>query len=374
MNTFSKNFEQYITMYADDLQYIAGEAYGWGDKETSGLVYGLFTQARRIMLSLAGPGGLVTSNQAARCSMDPDYTTWLNEYMLDNYGQACFGNWHSHGDIQMDHSSGGDVNQVRRLAGRENLETMVQLVLTRQKATNLNQKLIGFSNIKEKLLDGARLTAAEPSTKKERYPGNQENHSKMRVNAFWYPQAANGSHHRCRIKVLPAPNPFRKALADTGILDIPGKPRFEEFPFERIIYDEVRAIPGTATERYIPYILAKQLNELSDEISRQAEVCIYNEGQIVLSLPLSNNNRLSVTYAAKISPPRICSVSVFFQDTKTVIDLTNDVLVDDGHTSLSLIHRRVEDKVRASRIKRITALIGGRRYFASKFHKNKEIQ
>ena len=166
IKTFNKNFEQYITMYTDDLQYMAGEAYGWGDKEVSGLVYGLFTQARRIVISLASPGGFDTSNQAAQCSMDPDYTTWLNEYMLDNYGHGCVGNWHGHGAIQMDHSSDGDVNQIQRLAGRENLETMVQLVLTRQKATNMNQKLIGFSNIKEKLLDGARLCILVPSGSK----------------------------------------------------------------------------------------------------------------------------------------------------------------------------------------------------------------
>ena len=373
MNSPNKAFEQYIMMYADDLQYIAGEAYGWGEKETSGLVYGLFTQARRIVVSLAGPGGFATSNHAASCSMDPDYTTWLNEYMLDNYGQVCFGNWHSHGDIQMDHSSGGDVNQIRHLAGREDLETMVQVVLTRQNATPINQKLIGFSNIKGRVLGGARLTAAEPDAKKERYPGNQENHIKIGVNAFWYPQAATGVHHRCPIRVLPAPNPFRKALAATGILDIPGKPRFEGFAFERIIFDEVRAIQGTATERYIPFLLAKQLNEFSDEITRQAEVCIYNEGQIMLSLPLSNGHRLSITYTAQSHPPRIGSVNVFFQDTKTIIDLTAEILANNGQTALSLIHRLAEDTIKGRRITRLTSIIRSSQHFTSRFHKNKEI-
>lgn len=373
MNTLNGNFEQYITMHADDLQYMAGEAYGWGDKEVSGLVYALFTQARRIVLGLASPGGFDTFNQATHCSMDPDYTTWLNEYMLDNYGHGCGGNWHGHGGIQMDHPSDGDVNQIHRLAGRENLETMVQLVLIRQKVATPNPQQTGFSSIKEKFLNGARLTAAEPDTKKERHPGNQENHSKIRVNAFWYPQAANGSYHRCRIKILPAPNPIRKALAGTGILDIPGKPRFEQFPFEKIIFDEVRAIPGTATERYIPYILTKQLNELTDEITQQTEVCVYNESQIVLSLPLSNDHRLSVTYTAQESPPRIGSVNVFFQDTKTVVDLTNEILANNDHTALSIIHRLAEEKIRGRKIKRLTSIIRSSRYFASKLHKSKEI-
>jgi hypothetical protein len=227
--------------------------------------------------------------------------------------------------------------------------------------------------MKEKISDGARLTAAEPDTKKERYPGNQENHSKVRVNAFWYPQAANGSYHRCRIKVLPAPNPVRKALADASILDIPGNPCFKEFPFERIIFDEVRAIPGTATERYIPYILTKQLNDLCDGITQQTEVCIYNESQIVLSLPLSNNHRVSVTYTTHESPPRVGSVNVFFQDTKTVADLTNEVLANDNHITLSLVHRLAEDEIRGRKMKRLTSIIRSSRYFASKLHKNKEI-
>ena len=172
---------------------------------------------------------------------------------------------------------------------------------------------------------------------------------------------------------MPGKSAIQKVLADTGILDIPGKPCFEEFPFEKIIYDEVRSLPGTATEQYIPYILTKQLNELSDEITRHAEVCIYNEGQIVLSLPLSNNHRLSVTYAAQKSPPRIGSVNVFFQDTKTVIDLTNEILANNDHIALSLIHRLVEDKVRGSKIKRLTPFICGCQYLTSRFHKSEKI-
>jgi len=376
MNTFNKNFEMYLMMHAGCMQYISGDANEWAKKrkETGGSLYGSFTQARRPVIMLAAPGGPNTCHEMAHFAMDHDYVTWLNQYMLDVFGLQYVGDWHSHHEIPMDHGSDGDINHIHRLAGRQNLETMVQLILTCQKITVPNQQPTRFSGIKERFVGGTKFVAAETDTKEKRLPGDENNRSKMKVNAFLYAQAANGPCHRCPIKILPGKSPIRKALDDTGILDIPGKPRFENYPFERIIYDEVKSVPGTATEQYVPHILVKQLNEFSNEIARQAEVCIYNEGKIVLSLPLSNNHRLSVTYTEQKSPPRICSVSVLFHDTKTAIDLTNDVLVNDAHTSLSLIHKRVEDKVRASRIKRVTPFISGRRYFASKLHKNEESQ
>ena len=63
----------------------------------------------------------------------------------------------------------------------------------------------------------------------------------------------------------------------------------------------------------------------------------------------------------------------FFQDTKTVIDLTNEVLADDNHVALSLIHRLAEEKIRGRKIIRLTSIIRSSRYFMSKFHKNKEM-
>jgi len=356
MNTFNKNFEMYLIMHASCMQYMASAANEWAQKrkETGGPLYGLFTQGHRPVIMLAASGGPNTCHETAHFAMDHEYVTCLNQYMLDVFGLQYIGDWHLH-VVDMDHLSGGDVNHMHRLAGRENLQTMVQLLFVCPNIRLPNETVTRFNKVKEKL------------------PADRDNRSKVKVKAFIYEKAASGSYRHCRIKFMPDESPIRKALSDTDILDIPGKPRFEEFPFERIIYDEVKAIPGTATEQYIPYILTKQLNELTDEITRQAEVSIYNEGQIMLSLPLSNNHRLSVTYIAQKSPPRIGSVNVFFQDTKTVIDLTNEILEDNDHTALSLIHRLAEEKIRGRKIKRLTSIIRSSRYFTSRFHKNKEI-
>jgi hypothetical protein len=189
-----------------------------------------------------------------------------------------------------------------------------------------------------------------------------------------YPQAKTGSYIRCPIRVLPGKSPYRKELEGTGILDIPGKPRFEKYPFEKIIYDEVRAVPQTATERYIPHILAKQLDRFSDEIIRQTEIYMCDEGQITLSMPLPNKHRLCATYTMKEPPPRIHSVNVFFQDTKTIVDLTKDILMHDDNSTLGSIYKQVENRIKASKIKRITHFIYRNRDIASKFHKNKAVQ
>ena len=372
-NNLNNNFEQYITMYASEPQFMVGQAHGLDDKETSGLLYGFFTQARRLVIMLAVPGG-DTYNGAAKCSMDPDYTTRLSEYLLDKYGLPCVGNWHSHGSIQMHHSSSGDVNQMHQWAIRENLETMLQIVITRQNITTANQQPARSSGIKDKFLNITKLTDSETDTKKEKRLADRDNRPKMKVNVCFYPQAKTGSYICCPIRVLPGKSPFRKELEGTGILDIPGKPRFEKYPFEKIIYDEVMAVPQTATERYIPHILAKQLDGFSDEIIRQTEICMCDEGQITLSMPLPNKHRLCATYIVKESQPRIHSVTVFFQDTKTIVDLTKEILMHDDNSTLGSIYKQVVNRVKASKIKRITHFIYRNQDIASKFHKNKAVQ
>ena len=356
MNTFKKHLEQYITMHSGCLRYTAREANGWGKKkkETGGPLYGLFTQARRVALMLAGPGGPNSCHEEAHFAMDADYVTALNLYIQENFGGQPVGNWHSH-ILDMDHASDGDVNNIHRLASRNNLETMVQLVLTRQKVATAHEQTARFDSIKKRL-------------------SGTDDHVRIKVNAFIYERAATGPYLRVPIKILPGESFIREALADTGILDIPGAPVFKDFPLERIVCDEVKSRPGTATAQYIPYILTKQLNELATEIARQTEICSYDKDRVVLSLPLSSNHRVSVTYAVKESPPRICSVGVFYPDTKTVIDFTKDILMKDEYAALSLIHRLVEQKVRESKIERLTPVIRGCRYFASKLHKDNGIQ
>jgi hypothetical protein len=335
---------------------MAREADGWGKKrkETGGPLYGLFTQARRVVLMLAGPGGPDSCREEAHFAMDANYVTGLNLYIQENFGGQLVGNWHSH-VLDIDHATNGDVNNIHRLASRNNLETMVQLVLTRQKVAAAYHETTRFDSIKR------RLSGTEDKTG-------------MKVNAFIYDKAADGPYHRVPVKILPGESPMQKTLASTGILDVPGMPVFKDFPPERIICDEVTSCPGTATEQYIPHILTRQLNELNTEIAQKTQIFRYGKDKVVLSLPLSGHHRLSVTYIGKESPPRMCSVSVYYPNAETVIDFTQDILVKDEHAPLSVIHRLAENRVRESKIERLPWVIRGCRFSGSDFRRKDATQ
>ena len=60
----------YIVMFAGCVQCIAAEAYRWGNRETGGPLYGLFSHANRPVLMLAAPGGPEVSLKVVEISAE----------------------------------------------------------------------------------------------------------------------------------------------------------------------------------------------------------------------------------------------------------------------------------------------------------------
>ena len=332
------HLEQYVSIFAGCLQYMAGDACGWGEVETGGPVLGLFSHAGRPVVMLAGPGGPETCNETTHFAMDTDYVTALNRNLQEKFGIQYMGNWHSHHVLGIDHPSGGDADNIHRLARRHNIPRMVQIILTHEQGSNW----------------GTDIKCA-----------------RIRANAFIYEEASNGPFMRCQIRVLQSQSPIRTALANSDVLCIPGRPSFEDLPLSRIIYDGREPYTESVdVEQKIPPVLVAQLAELPDEIARQAELHIY-EDRILLSLPLLDSCRVGVMYATEESSAKVHSVSVVRPQEKTPVDITKDILISDDHPSLSLIHKRAQDKINSTKA---TDYYCGCHYFASKLCDSKDIK
>jgi hypothetical protein len=240
--TMVKQLIQYVTMFAGCLRYITGDAYGWGYVETGGGLYGLWTHASRPVIMLATPSGLGSCNERFHCSVDPEYTTWVNQYIQKHFGIQYIGNWHSHHGLGMDHPSSGDGVQIKGLAAREHIPRMIQIVITCEENDSSSPKTNG---------------------------GENTTCTFMRANTFIYPDAANGSYERCGLKKLPGQSPIRTALAESDIIQVPGRPYYKDYPLNRILFDGVDSNGQQPPEQAIPAALLEQVDGLPMHIADQ---------------------------------------------------------------------------------------------------------
>ena len=363
MNTLEKPVTQYATMFAGDLQFMAGDAYAHKNIETGGTLYGLWSHSGRPVITLATPAGPGACRETAHFAVNPEHVTWMNKEMQGRFGSQYIGNDHSHHGLgkdhfrgSMDHPSRGDVGQIHRLAARCNIPRMVQIILTYENGAICVPKPADFGRIAETVLPSLHEPAS--AVKGVALPGETESdasvkYAKIRVDAFIYTEASNGGPYtRIPLNVIPYPNPIRTALAGSEILCIPGGEHFEDFPLDRIVYDKLEpAEDSNNVDQSIPSVLVNQLDELPDEIASCAE--IYTDKDLILvSLPLSNGCRVCVTYNVKKSLLKIHSVHFVRPKTKASIDITGDVLTGNCPT-LTLIHKRSEDKVREDKEKEL---------------------
>jgi len=324
MNTLEKPVTQYATMFADDLQFMAGDAYAHKNIETGGTLYGLWSHSGRPVIMLAAPAGPGACRETAHFAVDPKHVTWMNKEIQKMFGIQYIGNEHSHHKLtkgpfggSLDHPSGGDAGQIHRMAARCNIPRMIQIILTYE----------------EGMVSDAG--SAESVTC-----------SKIRVSTFIYTEASKGGlYTRIPIKVLHYPNPIRTALAESNILHVPGCEHFEEFPLERIVYDKLESADElNDLNESAAAILVSQLDELPDEIASSAEV-FTDKDLILISLALSNGCRVFVMYNVEKAIPEIHSVHFVHPQTKASVDITGDVLIDNFVT-LALIYKRSENKVK----------------------------
>jgi hypothetical protein len=167
----------------------------------------------------------------------------------------------------------------------------------------------------------------------------------IRMNAFVYPEASQGPWTRSALKILTAPSPIRVALAGSDILAVPGTPPNEDFPLERIVWDQVG--PSEISEmlgQAVPPILLQQLDELPEEIACRTEI-YPDDGLLMLSLPLSVDCRLCVVYRTKVVPLQIHSVRFMHTKTKESDDITQLVLTNDRCVSLTGLLNRAQHMI-----------------------------
>lgn len=300
-----KNFEDYLVIPESEMQFMASDSYAWGNCETGGALYGLFSRGGRPVIMLASPPGVGACHEVAHFAQNPDHLIQINQQLLEKYGIHYIGNWHSHHFLGLIHPSGDDTQQIHRVARKGNISRLIQIIITRE----------------------------------EDHGGN----SIMRINSFIYSDAANGFYYkRCGVKILTEPSPIRAMLGYSHILHLSQKHDFKSFGFDKIAYDPlVPVAPMPQPDHIDSAFLISQLEGLPEHVADQAIINLY-EDSIVLSLPLGTGASMIIVYQRQENRHIISSVEFKWHRAKRSIDITSRVLQSDYSKPLNLVYEIVK--------------------------------
>ena len=337
------NSHYYLQLFADDMRLMAAQAYRWGQVETGGTLYGLWSHAGRPVILLATPQGPGACNETTHFAQDPDHVYQVTQQLQQQFGLQYIGNWHSHHSLGLDHPSGGDVEQVHRVAGKSNMSRMVQIIFTRtREATSSGADRFsgGDSSFAR---DANREKSGWIATLNKSHSRQDAGDTLMQMNTFIYPEAQQGSYCLCPVNVLGAPNPIRVALAGGEFVDFSETP----FPLEKILYE---GLSGSAakinSQKGVQKFVAEQLGSLADDISEQTDIFI-DEEMLYLSIPIEDK-KIVVAYKSKLPGYRLCSVGLVGND-KQILDMTDDLLNEKEVLSVCDIYEQAKKWLRTDK-------------------------
>jgi hypothetical protein len=284
-----------IRMPVEDTQHMARDAQHWGTDETGGALHGLFTHRGEPVVLLATEAGPGATREATHFAQDPEYVTAVNRELWRRYGIQYVGNWHSHHWLNLPALSGGDVGQMRGLAGRNGLQRMVQIVLTceqeRPSPRPIYRPGTGHST------RAAGMTSAAPAPAKVHEGVRPERDlPHIRVNAFVYQDAQTGSYTQAEVRTTECGSPFRAMLKGSNIAAFQDLAEDALYPIDRIILGnaDVETQAGEGISRVLS-ILAEQVGRLPREVAERVEA-VPTGSSIILRLPLSDDRQVIVHY------------------------------------------------------------------------------
>lgn len=263
-----------LEIWESEAQVICGDSQRWGDDETGGDFYGLYTSHDSPVILLATAAGPKATHEATHFAQDLDFCRRMMG-LLTPYGLQPVGAWHAHQSLGIHGPSGGDVRQVMSLTRRNNLRDWLEIITTHpagwESAASGQNRAVAAS-------DGGRMYT---------------------MNAFLYSDPQNGIHERVPIRIIPGVSPYRIAVLLSGKVAPADIAEYALcFPSE-CITPVGRHHGEDHTEEFPPKVIA-ELSELPAEAQEGISVQL-EDGKAVVTLPVIRGVLAHITFAE--NPP-----------------------------------------------------------------------
>jgi hypothetical protein len=339
----NNGFSPYLNILESELKFISGLSAHWGEIETGGELYGLFTHGCRPTIMLATPPGPNAIHQVAHFRQCIDFFKQANAFCRDKYGLQYIGNFHSHHKLGIKGLSSGDIHSTHLIASKNGYRRFCQIVVTFDSASYANRQ--NHRHYKKELTDRASESIAEKKgvayTDTEAYFVAIPKTEQIRIHSFIYQDATSGDPLRCPLNIIPGKSPFRHALEKNS--PIPGLGKRYKSRGLSIIFDSLEPRPEIKdTEPELPPRICDQMDSLPEAVTQDIRVKFVDD-LIFLSLPLPSKEGLLTVIYNDTPPHRIEAVYLTPNvRSDTPIDLTNEALSCGPYTSLNIIFEKIQ--------------------------------
>ena len=288
-----------IIIWQSELAAMARLTTDWGDIETGGECFGLFSRAGRPTVLLVTPPGPRAIHQRARFVQDTDHLNRVIDQLYRRFGLQPEGTHHSHNTIGLNAPSSVDMGSARSLASKSGLPDLFQIITTVEDVspnggTGHRSGRTSYREGSSKANHGSGgifkriLHRLSPFNGQPRYLCHPD--FKVRINAFVYPEAPSSGYQRCPIRVLPGTSPFRDAIER-----LPGWQSLRmkiDFPRPQILLDPIDR-PESKDNQVVglPDRVIRQISKLPEEMAVETRIRFDNE-LVCLKIPVSDDFHL----------------------------------------------------------------------------------
>ena len=339
LTSISKPF---IVIFESELKVIAANAAEFGEIETGGDLYGLFSHAGRPVISLATPPGPNAIHETAHFQQDVEYTRNTSEHLRNKFAVQFLGNHHSHHSLGLERLSGGDVSSIHSIAHKNGYRSMCQLLVTYKGHTDTVSNRLGFRHSLHENQENFYHSQNQNAT--YRYVKGIFRKRFTRIYSFFYPDAVTDQPVQCPIKVIPGISPLRSALGKS--FQMPEIQRYQSFPISCIKYDDIdfkypdKKVESPAdTEEELFKHIYKKIKYLPEKIKKDIHIKQDKEFSFLyISLP----DKFNLVISVKNEPDsKVLAVIMGCVDDRfDPIDISEKVLIYGKYTSISTIYRK----------------------------------
>jgi hypothetical protein len=302
----------YIVIFESELRTLAGLTALSPGLEVSGEGYGLQTRAGNPVIYLVSGPGSNSIREPMFCRQDFQFFRRVSEILSVSYDLQPSGTFHSHRSLGLTDPSGFDIEQVRRIAARNNLNRWYQIVTSYVEDSDARVP-------HERHTDNAGWWGDCP---------------RVRVRAFLYTNPRAGLKTEVSLRVLPGVSPFRTIGLASGKLAPDDIAAYASgFPMCKIIFESHDRREASSAGKLSTFEkLAQQFQELPEQIQAGIELDV--EGDfVIVTLPISEHRNLRVAYSGH-QTNEIQAVLLYDNNTAQPRDLTRDLL--HGRRDLTL--------------------------------------
>lgn len=291
-----------VITFQSEINALGRLTAAWGDLETGGVLYGLWTFGLMLVVFLAIGCGQLAIHRRSYFENEPEFVMQTNTAIWERFGLQHVGDWHSHHHLGIDHPSSGDVHQVQSITTKNYAPRWVGIITTTH-------------------VPSAATKIHVPSW----WPLRQAEVPDVRINAFMFPDPQTGRYVRVPVRVLPGVSPVRLAIRLSGMLEpwTIGDDA-EQVPVGRIHCDlPVEQTASSAQADAVLNAIAEQIRELPAEI--QSRVRLATTGSLVTVLVPLDEHRTVHLHIDQHCPDRVEAADLEYLETRRIQDVTTAV-------------------------------------------------